>query len=670
MIKQSLKSLPAHSIPRLLLVASLALTTAGCNWVAILSSSGSQQGDADSISGTSSADGRFVAYSSSATNLVGGDVGGFTDIFVNDTLNGSTTRVSVDSAGNAGNADSSSAVISADGRYVVFRSDASNLVANDTNSQPDIFVHDRDTGTTTRVSVDSSGTEGDAASDAPDISADGRYVTFHSLATNLVLGDTNGAQDVFVHDRDTGVTTRVSVDTAGNEGDAASEDPAISDDGRFVTFASSASNLLSPVTATVNFDNGSGTYLAGGITVTAGASGGPLFYNPVENAIGVGTDVFNGALAGSEVLSVNFSNTVNVTDVSFRQWENPVLVTFDRVIFDYSPGGSLTFTDSGQGVVLLDTFSTGGLDIDSFDVHPDTGVTAVYLHSVGFVAAGDNNAAADIFVHDRDTGTTTRVSVDSAGNEANGVSDGPAISGDGRYVSFSSLADNLVAGDTNGAEDVFVYDRDTGTTTRDSVDTGGGEANGSSFAPSLSADGRYLAFASDASDLVASDSNGVTDILVRDRDTGTTTRASADPLDVEGNGLSIRPSLSNDGRYVVFDSLATNLRGTDANGVSDIFIRAVPEVEVTSVSPNMLPIDATTSVTITGTNFKPGSRPFVGGGLLTNLVVVDENTITVDVTVQANKTPGAKNVGVSVYGTGAGIATGAAGFCFGCVTFF
>ena len=553
---------------------------------------------------------------------------------------------------------------------MAFRSDASNLVVGDVNGQSDIFVHDRDTGTTTRVSVDSGGTGGNSPSDSPDISADGRYVTFSSTASNLVAGDTNAAEDVFVHDRDTGTTTRISVDSAGNEGDGASTQPAISDDGRYVAFTSDASNLLGTVAAVANFDNGSGTYLAGGITVTAGASGGPLFYNPVENAIGVGTDVFNGALAGSEVLSVNFSNTVHVTDVSFRQWENPVLVTFDRVVFDYAPGGSLTFTDSGQGIVLLDTFSTGGLDIDSFDLHPDTGVTAVYLHSVAFVASGDNNAADDIFVHDRDTGTTTRVSVDSAGNEANGDSGSPAISGDGRYVSYHSTASNLVAGDTNAQTDVFVFDRNTGATTRASVDTGGGEGNNASLFPSLSGDGRYVAFTSVADNLVAVDSNGAQDVFVRDRNTGITSRASVDPLKAEANGSSDNAFLSADGRYVIFDSAATNLRGTDANGVSDIFIRALPELAVTSVVPNMLPIGATTSVTISGENFLPGARVYVGGGTSTNIVVVDENTITVDVTVQANASAGAKNVGISVFGTGAGIATGAAGFCLGCVTLF
>ena len=155
-------------------------------------------------------------------------------------MTGVTTRVSVDSAGAESNGPSFAASISADGRFVAFESDASNLVASDTNAARDIFVHDRMTGMTTRVSVDSSGTAGDDASDDPSISADGQLVAFESRATNLVAGDTNAGGDVFVHDRVTGVTTRVSVDSAGAEGDNASFSAHISANGGFVAFGSLA----------------------------------------------------------------------------------------------------------------------------------------------------------------------------------------------------------------------------------------------------------------------------------------------------------------------------------------------------------------------------------------------------------------------------------------------
>src|SRR5262249_38885455 len=153
--------------------------------------------------------------------LVSNDTNGWTDVFVRDRQNGTTVRVSVRSDGKQGNAGSNRPSISADGRYVAFSSFASNLVAGDTNATWDVFVHDLQTGTTEIASTDSAGVQGDGASIKPTLSADGRYVAFSSEATNLVSGDTNGVQDVFVHDRVTGITKRVSVDSDGNEADAA-----------------------------------------------------------------------------------------------------------------------------------------------------------------------------------------------------------------------------------------------------------------------------------------------------------------------------------------------------------------------------------------------------------------------------------------------------------------
>ena len=159
-------------------------------------------------------------------------------------LAGTTERVSVDNAGNQGNAASSGVGISGDDRFVVFTSSATNLVPGDTNSVDDVFVRDRQTGTTERVSVDSAGNQGNAGSSGVGISGDGRFVVFTSSATNLVPGDTNSVADVFVRDRQTGTTERVSVDSAGNQGNAGSSGVGISGDGRFVVFTSSATNLV------------------------------------------------------------------------------------------------------------------------------------------------------------------------------------------------------------------------------------------------------------------------------------------------------------------------------------------------------------------------------------------------------------------------------------------
>jgi Tol biopolymer transport system component len=290
-----------------------------------------------------------------------------------------TTRVSVDSAGAEGNDYSHDPAISADGQIVAFQSNATNLVAGDTNGASDAFVHDRSTGLTERVSVDSSGAEANSYSYRAAISADERSVAFHSFASNLVSGDTNGTWDIFVHDRSTGLTERVSVDTTGTEGNDKSSDldrPVISSDGRYVAFSSLATNLV----------------------------------------------------------------------------------------------------------------------------------------------AGDTNAKADVFLRDRQLGTTARVNVDSGGAEADDSGGYPSISSDGLLVAFTSSATNLVAGDTNATNDAFVRDRALATTERVNLGFDGREADGPAFSPSISADGRYVAFESDASNLVPGDTNGVRDVFVRDRD--------------------------------------------------------------------------------------------------------------------------------------------------------
>ena len=169
---------------------------------------------------------------------------------------------------------------------------------------------------------------------------------------------------------------------------------------------------------------------------------------------------------------------------------------------------------------------------------------------------------------------TERVSVDSGGIQGNGDSAYPSISGDGRYVAFSSAASNLVPGDTNNAYDVFVHDRQLGTTERASVDSGGAQGNFASTNPVLSTDGSCVAFLSVANNLVAGDSNGHEDVFVHERLTGATERVSVSSAGVQTNSSSYVPSISADGRFVAFDSLATNLVPLDTNGYGDVFVRS------------------------------------------------------------------------------------------------
>jgi Tol biopolymer transport system component len=187
--------------------------------------------------------------------------------------------------------------------------------------------------------------------------------------------------------------------------------------------------------------------------------------------------------------------------------------------------------------------------------------------------AGDTNGTSDVFVRDLETGVTQRVSVNSEGVEGKGVSGSPTLSTSGRYVAFTSNANNLVARDTNRNYDVFVHDLITKKTRRVSLSSAGAEGNSQSSAPKISANGRYVVFESSASNLVAEDKNGVLDVFVRDLATGVTKIISVDSVDVKGNSESRMPSISGSGRYVAFSSTASNLVEGDNLGFEDIFVR-------------------------------------------------------------------------------------------------
>lgn len=392
-----------------------------------------------------SANGRYVAFMSYSANLVPGDTNGQRDVFVRDRITGTTERVSVSSAGAQANSWSDYPSISADGRYVAFVSDASNLVANDTNATRDIFVYDRTAHTTTRVSLTDGGLQANGSSDYPSISLDGRYVAFVSDATDMVANDTNALRDVFVRDRLAGTTERVSISTAGGEGDNESDFPAISGDGSVVAFISLASNLV----------------------------------------------------------------------------------------------------------------------------------------------ANDTNGAYDVFARDRNAGTTERVSVSTLGGDSNGFTEFfPCVSDNGRYVAFESSATDLIANDTNGFLDVFVRDRQTSTTIRASFASGGVQATGPSGAPSISGNGRYVAYSSTATDLVAGDTNGQSDVFVTDLQTLETIRASVSNAGAQGDLGSNEAAISSDGNFVAFRSDATNLVGGDTNAIEDIFARRFGPVTLDNVSVN------------------------------------------------------------------------------------
>jgi Tol biopolymer transport system component len=401
-----------------------------------------------------------------------------------------TERVSVGSGVTQSNGDTSDVGITPTGRFVVFDSDATNLVVGDANGVRDVFVYDRVFGITELVSVDSNGAQGDGASLYPRISSDGRRVAFWSFASNLVVGDTNARWDVFVRDRDNGITQRVSIATSGaqGEGDLGYFGLSISAGGRFVAFTSQAGDLV------------------------------------------------NG-------------DTNSTADVFVR---DQVLNVTDR---------ASVFSNGSQG----------------FGWSDDPSIAAngrwVAFQSLTSFDGPDANMAEDVFVHDRLWGTTTLISKAPLGSLSDGASYFPSISADGKFVTFASTATNLVSGDTNQAADVFLRARRGGPTERVSVSSTGAEGDQFSIPTSISDDGRYVGFSSEASNLVLADTNAVADVFLRDCQLGVTERLSVDSTGQQADNATYDVSISSDGRYAALSSYAANLVAGDTNSLVDAFVR-------------------------------------------------------------------------------------------------
>ncbi|MBI1919481.1 MAG: PD40 domain-containing protein [Geobacter sp.] len=382
-------------------------------------------GSGASTTAATSGDGRFVAFESAADNLVPGDTNGYNDIFVRDRLTGKTDRVSIGSDGNQANGASRLPAISSDGRFVAFASLASNLVPNDTNNAEDVFVHDRTTGITERVSLSNSGAEGAGVSYSPAVSGDGRFVAFVSSAANLVLGDTNGLEDVFVRDRSTGTTERVSVTSSGGQSNGKSLNPAISPDGRFVVF-SSAGSLAGgalPVTNIYLRDRASGTT------------------ELVSHMTGFGFSYSNIAAISVDGRYVAFDSSGMVIAHSMRK-------PYNVFVHDRATGSDEAISIDWNGV--LQGGSAPAISADG---------RYVAFQSTGALLPEDVNGLSDVYQFDRQTRRMERISTNCAGALGNGNSQRPAIAADGWLVAFDSLASNLVSGDSNGVSDIFVSDR-------------------------------------------------------------------------------------------------------------------------------------------------------------------------------------------------------------------
>lgn len=457
--------------------------------------------------------------------------GGGGDLIFNVEPLGTPSLVSRSTSGQQANDWSQSSSISADGRHVAFVSWATNLVPGlrqaacpsvegsytsrnvSTTACPLVFVRDRLTGTTRLVSMSSSGDQANDASVAPSISADGRYIAFHSLASNLVGSDTNGVNDVFVHDVVTRLTSRVSVLSSGAEarddtpfaayGTTGSSHPSISSNGRYVAFQSFAHNL-----------------------VPGDTNGGPEGKTKVG-----GLDVFIHDRATRETRRVSMSST----GMSSRQGE----------WYSYSPD----ISSDGKYVAFVSGQDVGG--------------------------TGENVDVYEIYVQALDGGATRRVSVSSSGERGNSNSDLPRLSDDGRFVLFSSRASNFVAGDTNATWELYVRDLVAHTTTRVSLPSAGGRSQqGSISSDGRYVAYESDAYESDANELDPGETSGriLLQVFLHDRLTNTTILISVSAAGAQANNGAYAPSISADGRSVAFQSVASNLVSGDENGVADIFV--------------------------------------------------------------------------------------------------
>jgi Tol biopolymer transport system component len=620
-----------------------------------LDSSG-QQADAASTNPSISDDGRYVVFESSATNLVASDSNGVSDVFLHDRQTGTTQRVSVDSAENQSNGDSLNAAISRNGLFVAFASDATNLVASDLNGVRDIFVRDVAGGTTQRVSVSSALVQGNGASDNPAISLDGRYVAFMSAATNLVAGDTNARYDIFLHDRTPQTTVRVSMSSAGAETNAGSDRPAISADGRYVVFESSATNLVTGDTNDVNDiflrDTQASTTerisLSSAGTQSDGASSEATVSDDGRYVAfhSLATNLVAGDANGLQDVFLRDRQTPATTrlsaDVSGLDADgfsaNPTIsgngqhAVFQSIATDLVAGGTNGQTYiyrrgvAAAGAARVSVDSTGGpVEWDCYDAAISADGRCVAFSSQSLLLTGGPfTNFRQIVVRDRQTGTNTMVSLATDGKPGNGNSFHPSLSDDGRYVAFESEATNLVTGDTNGVADVFVHDRQTGTTVRGSVSSAGTQGDGESRRPALSGDGTCVAFSSFATNLVAGDTNGAADVFLRVIATGWTERVSVDSGENQvSGGDSLYPRVSRDGRIVAFQSQATLLVPADASTNSDIFVRdrQAGTTEIASVS--------TAGTISNGNSLNPDvsgdGRYVVFGSFGNNLVAGDTN---------------------------------------------
>lgn len=390
---------------------------------------------------------------------------------------GLPTRVNVSTANVAANNTSGRVAVSSNGRYVAFESRASNLIANDTNGKQDIFVRDRISKTTTRVSLTNAGAQISADSFLPTVSADGRYVTFQTAAANVVTGDTNGAVDVFMRDRTANTTTRVSVGANASQLVAGGYQGAVSATGQFVTFTSKAT----------------------------GAAIGDTSADPdvfIHDRTARTTKVVSLAPNGTSIAETAAYSAPN---------RDGRYVAFTTVSGATTQVVRIYLRDRQSNTTTL-LSGNGDLRSNFPPAITPTGAFVAFA-TVESLAGDDVNGYADVYVYDRAAKRTRRVSIDQDGGLPNNVSFFPSLSDNGRFIAFQSSATDIAVGDTNNEADVFLHDRTAGTTSRINTLPDGTAANAFSGSPQISGDGSIVSYASGATNLVSNDTNGRPDIF-------------------------------------------------------------------------------------------------------------------------------------------------------------
>lgn len=396
-------------------------------------SRGNSEVRGDSFVPSISADGRMVAFVSTAPDLVPDDTNGLPDIFVRNLESSSTARIAVSTTGLQGDGPSDSPAIASGGQYVAFASSSSNLTKADSNGTSDVFVHDLATGTTDVISVSlATGRTGNSFSSLPSISADGRFVAFVSFASDLVPDDTNSAWDTFVYDRVAGNTELISLSSTGvSQGSVEFQRPAISADGRFVAFSSSASTLVPRDT------NGSVD----------------VFVR--DRLIGRTIRASIGDLGQANGESLNPSMSRDGRFVVFQSYASNLVVgdinrTFDIFVRDIVEA-AITRVSGRPFDIAVEASTLPAISPD--------GTYIAFQSEVQTLVPDDTNGSMDVFVYDRNTQQTWRASISDGGDEGNNESGAPSLSSESSSIAFVSVATNLIFGDSNSSADVFVRER-------------------------------------------------------------------------------------------------------------------------------------------------------------------------------------------------------------------